>query len=39
MGTLALYLIPALLVGLLLAKPFVPVNEWIEEHLEKTKFM
>ena len=39
MGTLALYLVPALLLGLLLRKPFVPVNEWIEEHLEETKFM
>lgn len=39
MGTLALYLIPALLLGLLLSKPFVPVNEWIEEHLEETKLM
>ena len=39
MGTLALYLVPALLLGLVLRKPFVPVNEWIEEHLEETKFM
>ena len=39
MGTLALYLVPALLLGLLLRKPLVPVNEWIEEHLEETKFM
>ena len=39
MGTLALYLVPALLVGLVLAKPFAPVNEWIEEHLEETKLM
>lgn len=39
MGTLALYLVPALLLGLVLRKPFVPINEWIEEHLEETKFM
>ena len=39
MGTLALYLIPALFLGLVLRKPFVPLNEWIEEHLEETKFM
>jgi putative membrane protein len=39
MGTLALYLIPALLLGLLLSKPFVPMNEWVEEHLEETKLM
>ncbi|MDO4538492.1 MAG: YhgE/Pip domain-containing protein [Coriobacteriales bacterium] len=38
-GTLALYLIPALLLGLVLRKPVVRVNEWIEEHLEETKFM
>ena len=39
MRMLAAYLIPALLLGLVLSKPFVPINEWIEEHLEKTKFM
>ena len=39
MGVLALYLVPALLLGLVLRKPFVPINEWIEEHLEETKFM
>ncbi|MDO4536894.1 MAG: YhgE/Pip domain-containing protein [Coriobacteriales bacterium] len=38
-GTLALYLIPALLLGLVLRKPLVPVNEWIEEKLEETKLM
>lgn len=38
-ATLAAYLIPALLVGLVLRKPVEPVNEWIEERLEKTKFM
>jgi len=39
MGLLALFLIPALLLGLLLRKPFVPVNEWIEEKMEETKLM
>ncbi len=39
MGTLALFLIPALVLGLLLRKPFVPVNEWIEEKMEETKLM
>ncbi len=37
--TLALYLIPALLLGLVLRKPLVPVNEWIEEKMEETKLM
>ena len=31
--------IPALLLGLVLRKPFVPVNEWIEEKMEETKLM
>lgn len=39
MGMLAAFLIPALLLGLLLRKPFVPVNEWIEEKMEETKLM
>ena len=39
MGTLALFLIPALVLGLLLRKPFVPMNEWIEEKMEETKLM
>jgi putative membrane protein len=39
MGTLALYLVPALLLGLVLRKPLVPVNEWMEEKLEETKLM
>ncbi len=39
MGLLALFLIPALVLGLLLRKPFVPVNEWIEEKMEETKLM
>ena len=39
MGILAAFLVPALLLGLLLRKPFVPVNEWIEEKMEETKLM
>ena len=39
MGILALFLIPALLLGLLLRKPFVRANEWIEEKMEETKLM
>ena len=39
MGILALYLIPALLLGLLLRKPFVRLFEWIEEKMEETKLM
>ncbi len=36
---LAAFLIPALLLGLVLSKPFAPINEWIEEKLEETKLM
>lgn len=39
MSILVLFLIPALALGLLLRKPFVPVNEWIEEKMEETKLM
>jgi putative membrane protein len=39
MGTLVLYLVPALLLGLVLSKPLVPINEWIEEKMEETKLM
>ncbi len=38
-GLLAAFLVPALILGLLLRKPFVPVNEWIEEKMEETKLM
>lgn len=38
-GILAAFLVPALLLGLVLRKPFVPVNEWIEEKMEETKLM
>lgn len=39
MGILAAFLIPALLLGLVLRKPLIPVNEWIEEKMEETKLM
>ena len=39
MGTLALFLVPALALGLLLRKPLVGLNEWMEEKLEETKLM
>ena len=39
MAILAAFLIPALLLGLVLRKPFVPLNEWIEEKMEETKLM
>lgn len=36
---LLLFLVPALLLGLLLSKPLVRVNEWVEEKMESTKLM
>lgn len=39
MGILAAYLVPALLLGLLLRKPLVRANEWIERKLEETQIM
>lgn len=39
MGLLAAFLVPALILGLALRKPFVPVNEWIEQKMEETKLM
>lgn len=36
---LAAFLVPALILGLVLRKPFVPVNEWIEQKMEETKLM
>lgn len=38
-GTLLLFLVPALLLGVVLRKPLVPVNEWIEEKMEETGLM
>ena len=39
MGTLALYLVPALLLGLVLRRPLIGATEWMEEKLEETKLM
>ena len=39
MGTLALYLIPALALGLLLRRPVMRANGWIKGKLEETKLM
>lgn len=39
MALLAAFLIPALLLGLVLSRPFAPINEWIEEKMEQTKLM
>lgn len=39
MGMLAAFLVPVLLLGLVLRKPLVRVNEWIEEKMEETKLM
>lgn len=36
---LLMYLIPALVLGLLLRKPFIRLNEWVEEKMEETKLM
>lgn len=39
MGRLALFLIPSLLLGLLLRKPVIRLNDWIGRNLERTKVM
>ncbi len=39
MGRLGLFLVPSLLLGLLLRKPVVRLNHWIEEKIESTKLM
>lgn len=39
LATLLMYLIPALLLGLVLRKPVIRLNEWVEEKLESTKVM
>ena len=39
LGTVALYLIPALALGLLLRRPVIRLNTWIKEKLEETKLM
>ncbi len=39
LATLLAYLVPALLLGLLLRKPVIRLNEWVEHKLESTKVM
>ena len=39
MGTLALYLIPILILGLVLRRPVIRLNHFIEEKLEEVKFI
>ena len=39
MGLLALFILPALLLGLVLSKPFIKGNEWLEEKMEESKLM
>ncbi|WP_322155326.1 YhgE/Pip domain-containing protein [Paratractidigestivibacter sp.] len=39
LATLLVYLVPALLLGLVLRTPVIRLNEWVEERLESTKIM
>ena len=39
LGTLAGFIVPALLLGLVLRKPIIRLNEWVERKLESTKLM
>ena len=39
LGTLAVFIVPALLLGLVLRKPIIRLNEWVERKLESTKLM
>ena len=39
MGKLACFLVLALLLGLVLRRPIIRLNEWVEEKLESTKVM
>ncbi|TPF91819.1 YhgE/Pip domain-containing protein [Bifidobacterium sp. UTBIF-78] len=39
MGKLALFLVPSLLLGLMLRKPVIRLNDWIIRNLESTKVM
>ena len=39
LGTLLLFLIPALLLGLVLRKPVIKLNTFVIEKLEETKIM
>jgi putative membrane protein len=36
---LALFLIPSLLLGLVLRKPVIRLNNWVSRNLESTKVM
>ena len=36
---LACFIIPALLLGLILRRPVIHLNHWLEEKLESTKLM
>ena len=38
-GLLLLYLVPALLLGLVLRRPVIRLNEWVEHKIESTKVM
>ena len=39
LGKLAGFIAPALLLGLVLRKPIIRLNEWVERKLESTKLM
>lgn len=39
MGKLALFILPVLLLGLVLRKPVMRLNDWIIRNLESTKVM
>ena len=39
LSLLLAYLVPALLLGLVLRKPIIRLNEWFEHRLEETKLM
>ena len=39
MGLLAAFLVPSLLLGLILRRPVIKVNEWFDRKLEETKLM
>ena len=39
LGLLLLYVVPALLLGLVLRRPVIRLNEWVEHKLESTKVM
>jgi len=39
MAILALFLVPSLLLGLVLRKPVIRLNDWIVRNLESTRLM